>query len=230
MAVDTGGRERLLLAGERLMAERGPDAPLRDIAAAAGQRNNSAVHYHFGSREGLIVAIVERRQDAMDRARTAMLADLSTTGGGDDRLTALVEVLVAPMFTVPYEQGSTHYARFLDRVRMHPEVSTARNLDHWPATRMLVSKLYDSLTHLSGRERAERLSATSSALFALIADHESRAAVSPSGTPQPSQATITAMTVGMLGYPAISTPLGKGAASPDVVATTPELRFGIAEF
>ncbi|WP_439030732.1 TetR family transcriptional regulator [Gordonia terrae] len=205
MTGDTGGRERLLLAGERLVAERGPDAPLRDIAVAAGQRNNSAVHYHFGSREGLIVAIVERRQDGMDRARMAMLADLPDARRTDRRLADLVEVLVAPMFTVPYEQGSTHYARFLDRVRTHPDVSTARNLDHWPATRMLVSMLSDTLTHLSEDERAERLSATSSALFALIADHESRAAARPrQASPRPSQATITAMTVGMLSQPAVA--------------------------
>lgn len=40
-------RTALLDAGERLIAERGVDVPLRDIAAAAGQRNNSAVHYYF---------------------------------------------------------------------------------------------------------------------------------------------------------------------------------------
>ena len=48
-------RELIIVAAERLIAERGVDVPLRDIAAAAGQRNNSAVQYHFGSRDGLIV-------------------------------------------------------------------------------------------------------------------------------------------------------------------------------
>uniref|UniRef100_UPI0035C6F61D TetR family transcriptional regulator n=5 Tax=Nocardia seriolae TaxID=37332 RepID=UPI0035C6F61D len=53
MAV-TDARERIILAAEQLIAERGPAVPLRDIAAAAGQRNNSAIQYHFGSRDGLV--------------------------------------------------------------------------------------------------------------------------------------------------------------------------------
>jgi AcrR family transcriptional regulator len=47
-------------AGERLFAERGiHGAQIRDIVKAGGQANDSAVHYHFGSREGLIYAICE---------------------------------------------------------------------------------------------------------------------------------------------------------------------------
>ena len=44
-------------AGERLAAERGIAAmSLREVQAAAGQRNKSAAQYHFGSRTGLIEA------------------------------------------------------------------------------------------------------------------------------------------------------------------------------
>ena len=44
-------------AAERLAAERGMAAmSLREVQAAAGQRNKSAAQYHFGSRAGLIEA------------------------------------------------------------------------------------------------------------------------------------------------------------------------------
>ena len=60
-------RARLLRAGERLFAEHGiHQVRLREINALAGQRNSSALHYHFGSREGLVEAILSEHQNAMD--------------------------------------------------------------------------------------------------------------------------------------------------------------------
>ena len=69
------GRERIIVAAERLIAERGIDVPLRDIAVAADQRNNSAVQYHFGSRDG----------DVAQRDVDAPLGD-QALGRGDDAL------------------------------------------------------------------------------------------------------------------------------------------------
>lgn len=58
----SGSALRLVLAAERLFALRGIDGvSLRQIAAAAGSSNNSAVHYHFGSKDGLIDAILRYR-------------------------------------------------------------------------------------------------------------------------------------------------------------------------
>ncbi|WP_305093461.1 TetR family transcriptional regulator [Prescottella sp. R16] len=54
-------RERLLRAGEHLFAREGIDrVRIRDLNAMADVRNDSAVHYYFGSREGLLDAIVVR--------------------------------------------------------------------------------------------------------------------------------------------------------------------------
>ena len=115
-------RDRLILAAERLIAEQGVDVALRDVALAAGQRNNSAVHYHFGSRDGLLRAVLDRRNAAMEEERLALLAEHEVTGG-EDGVSALLDILVRPILTVPYAEGSTHYARFLERVRSHPALS-----------------------------------------------------------------------------------------------------------
>jgi AcrR family transcriptional regulator len=89
-------KKRLLDAAERLFAARGIDSvSLRQVNAAAGERNNAALYYHFHDRDGLVRAIVERhypRQVSRQRARFDAAAR-------DDRLSdfrTLVEILVRP--------------------------------------------------------------------------------------------------------------------------------------
>jgi TetR/AcrR family transcriptional regulator, regulator of cefoperazone and chloramphenicol sensitivity len=63
-------RARLIRAGEHRFALDGvAGARLSDIVREAGQANDSAVGYHFGSREGLLQVIVERHIAAMDLQR-----------------------------------------------------------------------------------------------------------------------------------------------------------------
>ncbi|MGC7299776.1 TetR family transcriptional regulator, partial [Mycobacteroides abscessus subsp. massiliense] len=65
--------QRLLNAAERLFAERGVDAvSLRAIMAAAGT-NVASVHYHFGSKERLIEALLDRYLDQIEKRRFALL-------------------------------------------------------------------------------------------------------------------------------------------------------------
>jgi AcrR family transcriptional regulator len=53
-------RDKLLRAALHLFARQGLDVPLRDINELAGQRNASALHYHFGGRTELVQAIIDR--------------------------------------------------------------------------------------------------------------------------------------------------------------------------
>ncbi len=69
-------RESILAAAERLFAERGVEGVSnRQISEAAGQGNNTAVGYHFGTKTDLIRALVRERQTAVDEIRRRMLAD-----------------------------------------------------------------------------------------------------------------------------------------------------------
>jgi AcrR family transcriptional regulator len=69
-------KERLLDAAELLFAEDGIQATtVRAIAATAGQANISAVNYHFGSKEGLIRALLARRLVPLVEARLRLLAE-----------------------------------------------------------------------------------------------------------------------------------------------------------
>src|SRR5215217_4112513 len=106
MPTVTTARQLMLDAAEQLFAERGIAAvSLREVGAAAGQRNNSAVQYHFGSREGLVDAVYERRMVPINDERAALLASVPD---GDVR--RLVEALV-----VPLAGADTAYLRFLAR-------------------------------------------------------------------------------------------------------------------
>lgn len=162
-------RELLMLAAEECFAEQGPGVALRDIASAAGQRNNSAVHYHFGSRDGLIEAVIEWRTAEMEAARVQMLADAA---GTELDLDDLVRILAEPMLTTPYSQQSTHYARFVEQVRTHPAVAGAVRDDRWPAVRKVTTMIAERLEHLPRSARRQRIAAMSTALFALAADRE----------------------------------------------------------
>ena len=182
-------KDQLLDAAERLVAERGAEVSLRDIAAAANQRNNSAVQYHFGSREGLHEAVIRRRQVGLERRRRELLDELAARGDGAgewDDLTGLVGVLVRPM-TELLASGPTHYARFLEQVRTHPVLATGAGLDEsWPASQEVIRRL--------GRHRAHRGRAMATTMFSLLADAE-RAGVAPDAD------ELVAMLVGLLTAP-----------------------------
>jgi AcrR family transcriptional regulator len=68
-------KEQILLAAERMIADRGVDGvSMRQIGTEVGSGNNSAVLYHFGSKERLVQAIFEYRLPRL-RQRRAELID-----------------------------------------------------------------------------------------------------------------------------------------------------------
>lgn len=135
MAPRGAARLALVAAAERLFAERGIEAvSLRDVSAAAGQRNHSAAQYHFDDRPGLIAAVFEARMGAINEQRLALLERLD----GDDPA-ALVAALVNPLVDAVVEPDDGWYARFLVRARWdtmaaevladHPAATSVRALN-----------------------------------------------------------------------------------------------------
>jgi AcrR family transcriptional regulator len=92
-------RQKILDTALALFAERGLDAvSLSEINRAAGQRNSSALQYHFGGREGLLRAILAPYAAAIrDRRRELIaLASQPSTDDDDTPLRRAAEVLVRP--------------------------------------------------------------------------------------------------------------------------------------
>lgn len=159
---------------EKLIGERGLDSvSMRDVAGAAGQRNNSAVQYHFGSRDGLIMEILRRRLQALDVERQRRLVEVDDRGLGTD-LSSLVRVLFEPIVDLLRAQPeATYYARFLQRVGpvMGPGVPEA-NLR--TATDDVVVRLIDAMSHLPRRVAFERIDLATQMFTGSLAVYEDR--------------------------------------------------------
>ena len=77
-------RDQLISTAEALFAAQGLDGvSLNEITRAAGQRNASALQYHFGGKEGLLDAILEKHQPAIDDERQRMLEKLQPVEEGN---------------------------------------------------------------------------------------------------------------------------------------------------
>jgi AcrR family transcriptional regulator len=106
-------KHRIILAAEALFAKYGIEgASLREISARAGQSNNSAVQYHFGSRDGLVQAVFEHRMFQMEARRGEMLAAARARGTLDD-IRTLFEILFLPQLDLHDLDGNHSYAHFL---------------------------------------------------------------------------------------------------------------------
>ncbi|MCB0998872.1 MAG: TetR family transcriptional regulator [Acidimicrobiales bacterium] len=88
-------RRQLVSAAETLFAERGIEGvSLREINAAAGMRNATALQYHFHDRYGLVKAVLAKHTPVVDAARHELLDDYERVGVDD--LRALAAALVSP--------------------------------------------------------------------------------------------------------------------------------------
>jgi AcrR family transcriptional regulator len=88
-------REKLIDAAARAFAEDGVfSASLVDITRQAGQRNKGALHYHFGSREAILCAVLERHADFLARREGELLELAKKTP--DDDVRSVVEAIVRP--------------------------------------------------------------------------------------------------------------------------------------
>jgi AcrR family transcriptional regulator len=89
-------RDKLITIGQHLFAEQGVfRVPLRTVIEQAGQKNTSALHYHFGGREGLLNAIIDRHNIGIEDERAVMLDELRTAGR-ESELAAIVGTFVLP--------------------------------------------------------------------------------------------------------------------------------------
>jgi AcrR family transcriptional regulator len=118
--VDTSQtRAKLLEAGERLFAERGiHGAQMRDVVRAAGQANDSAVHYHFGSRDGLLAAICARHIEIMEPERRRRLAAQPP----EPPLATVIADLLRPTADRLGEQSGRYFLRITAQLAGHAGV------------------------------------------------------------------------------------------------------------
>ena len=118
-------RQRLITAAETLFAERGIEAvSLREINAAAGQRNATALQYHFIDRNGLLGAVLRKHHHDVEIRRHALL-DAYESEDGDD-LRTLAAALVRPSAAkLADPDGGRAYLRIHAELLNRPELPPA---------------------------------------------------------------------------------------------------------
>lgn len=114
----SSAREQLLDCAEQLFAEHGPGGvSLRAINAEAGL-SAAALHYHFGTKQALIEALLERRMAGpMERRRE--LLDAIEARGAPASARELLEVLVRPLAELMTREGEggRRYVHLLSRLQ-----------------------------------------------------------------------------------------------------------------
>jgi AcrR family transcriptional regulator len=137
MSDASGGstKERLLVAAEQLLAERGVEGvSLREITRASGARNAVALQYHFDDRAGLLQAILDKHLPDVDAHRHALLDEIEASGGADAR--ALAGALVRPLAAkLADEEGGPAflqiYADLISRPSPVFATTSINSLERW---------------------------------------------------------------------------------------------------
>jgi AcrR family transcriptional regulator len=104
-------RAKLIAVAERLFAEKGVEGvSLNEINRAARQRHSNACQYHFGGREGLIQAILDKHVPWIAARRNALFDEMEVAGRLElaDVVGAFVGPVVAKMLD---PDGGRHFIR-----------------------------------------------------------------------------------------------------------------------
>lgn len=113
-------RERILEVAEQLFAEYGLFAVSnRQVSEAAGQGNNAAVGYHFGTKTDLLRAIVDKHAIPIERRRRELLAAAEGSTEIRDWITCFVRASTDHYCEL---NGTTWYARFSVQLLSDPSL------------------------------------------------------------------------------------------------------------
>jgi AcrR family transcriptional regulator len=212
-------KERIVLTAERLFAEHGVDGvSLRYIGSVAGSANNSAVLYHFGTKDQLVQAVFEYRLPSLTARRNELIAARS-----DDRLRPWIACQVRTVLEQGEMPGS-HYMGFItsfERLRSNP---LDRAPDHLREDALgYQQRLRNLLVHLHEPLRSHRLRQAMSVIIRTGAARERALGWSQPVLPLEVEfANVLDGTVGMLEAPASPQAL-TAVCDADPLAVAPDM-------
>lgn len=166
-------QEAILVAAERLYAEHGMFAVSnRQVSEAAGQGNNAAVGYHFGTKADLVRAIEQKHRGPVEELREQMVAELS---GGPAGMRDWVGCLVRPLTEHLADLGNpTWYARFAAQAMTDPAYYNiiVKGALSSPSLVQVVDGINSCLPNLPAEVRFERNIMARNLLMHTCADRE----------------------------------------------------------
>jgi AcrR family transcriptional regulator len=162
-------RDALIEQGALLFARHGvTGVTARQLHEAVAARNESALHYHFGGKEGLVAAIVTAHLEAVEARRGPLVVAIAAEDRSGE-VRALVHALAAPMAEdLDSELGRAHL-RIVAQLS-HPAMAFQppfRAVDA-PAGQAVARWLHEALGWLPDAVRRERLAALREQLISLF--------------------------------------------------------------
>ena len=113
-------RERILDSAERLFAQKGlKDTSVRDITREA-RAHLASVNYHFGSKDGLLRELIDRRIVPLNRERLRLLDDAAKKYGKNSvPLEIALHALLHPSVKLYYERP--HFLKVAGQIVSDPD-------------------------------------------------------------------------------------------------------------
>lgn len=177
-------RQRFIESAQLLYSQRSIDSvSLNEITVAAGQKNRNALQYHFGSKDGLLQAIIDLHADAVYELRRDYIAQARDSQWSAAEASA--RALVMPLADyIEANPDGIHYVKIQSQLAaINSEVINPNNpsklsfRDNPELSKLLV----DAFSHLKPVEAQRRLFLIVSLTFHGVADIF-RAAATSSGT------------------------------------------------
>jgi len=184
----TSTQEAILAAAERLYAEHGMFAVSnRQVSEAAGQGNNAAVGYHFGTKADLVRAIEQRHREPVEQLRELMVAELGQSGEMRDWVGCLVRPLTEHLAALGCDGSPTWYARFAAQAMTDPAYYNivVKDALSSPSLVQVIDGINRCLPDLSADVRYERNIMARNLLIHTCADLE-RSLAAGASLPRPS--------------------------------------------
>jgi AcrR family transcriptional regulator len=171
----TSTQEAILAAAERLYAEHGMFAVSnRQVSEAAGQGNNAAVGYHFGTKADLVRAIEQKHRGPVEQLREQMVSNVRDSGDSSE-MRDWVGCLVRPLTEHLATLGNpSWYARFAAQAMTDPAYYNiiVRGALSSPSLVQVVDGINRCLPDLSVEVRFERNIMARNLLMHTCADRE----------------------------------------------------------
>jgi len=157
-------RHKIIKKAEKLFASKGIDAvTMAEVNRASGQKNSSAAAYHFGTKEGLIDAILDRHSTRMEQRRQVLLANTDATD-----LDQVIDVLVRPLVEkLDDRDGGLEFLRINSQLMTSAQYRKLRErrIRKLPQVQKAQAMLASLLPNMDTQEREARMMCFESLLF-----------------------------------------------------------------
>ena len=185
----SGPKLRLLEAAERLFCEKGFEGvSVRDITGEAGA-NVAAINYHFGSRDGLVLAVMSRYLTPVNTERLARLEAVMRNPSSPAVIEEILEAFLKPLIeqVERSELSERLYCKLLGRIFGEHAVELTGDIERQikDVIERFVRALGSVLPGLTGEELIWRLHFIAGGLIHMMCNPEvpARYTGSACGTP-----------------------------------------------